>query len=353
MFTMAIKTTISELAALPIPETAAQVITLNLNLSKLAYDEAEQLRVKNLLKEIRRKLGTEADSFVTEVNDLVRQQLPYAGITVVFESSAAAVYYVDRTSIEESTVHVGETIDFLMLLSEAPNSDYTLIELNRDSSQLFRLQNKKVQVLKIPDYPTSLQDALGSELSKSELNFHARGGEAFYHGHSEISQEKQIDQERYYRYLIEFLGKASSLSKSTFILMGLPQNINLFEKLNENLTIAAVRVEQSVQKLSTAEIAERVNDRIDNDNKKTSVAAVTKDFKDNLYTDLGNIQNMLNAHDIRYLFVAPEAEIAKKGPELYPQINRLLKQALIQQTAISVVTQQPQMPLVSAAAYAK
>ncbi|KRL05808.1 hypothetical protein [Liquorilactobacillus oeni] len=346
---MAIKTTISELVKLP--DVTKPMITLNLNLSKLSYDEAEQLRVKNILREIKSSLGSKVEPFITEVNDLIRQQLPYAGVTMITDHDAAKIYYVTRTSIDKTDYRIGNGVDFLLLLSESPNHDYTLIELNRDSSKLFRLQNKRVSALQIKDYPVALQDALGSEISKGELNFKARGGETLYHGHGEVSQEKQIDQERYYRYLIDFLANKTSLNENFFILMGLPQNINLFQRLNERLSISAVKISQSAQKLSLAEISNLVNKKLEVYNKEYSAAAVTKNYKDNLFTDFTNIQNMLNSRDIRYLFVASRSEIDKKEPELYPKINHLIKQALLQKTAVSIVSEQPQMPLISAVAH--
>ncbi|WP_243685809.1 hypothetical protein [Lentilactobacillus rapi] len=61
---MATIISVSDLAKLP--DLQAPVITLNLNLRKLAFDQSERLRVKNMLKEIEKKSGSDLKSFVTE-----------------------------------------------------------------------------------------------------------------------------------------------------------------------------------------------------------------------------------------------------------------------------------------------
>ncbi|MCT3399935.1 baeRF6 domain-containing protein [Lentilactobacillus hilgardii] len=346
---MAIKTTVSELAKLP--DMNAPVITLNLNLNKLAYDANEQLRVKNILKEIQKEIGPNIDSFVNEVNDLIRQELPYDGITMISDRSGSNVYYLIRTSVDEADYHTDNSIDFLLLLSASPNADYTLLELNRDNSKLYQLQNKRVSPLAVENYPLTVQDALGTELRGGELNFSGRGGQTQYHGHNETSQEKQIDQERYYHVLEDLLKDDPSLREHDFILMGLPQNINLFKKLNKALKLADISIDQSVQSLAPDKIAELVNKKIEDYNNTHSNEAITKVFRDKLFTDLNTIQNMLNSDHVRHLFVASRDEINGHDPESYAKINVMIKQALAQDANVSVVKEQPDMPLVSAVSH--
>lgn len=346
---MAVKTTVSELAKLP--EMNAPVITLNLNLNKLAYDANEQLRVKNILKQIQKEIGPSIEPFVNEANDLIRQQLPYDGITLISDRSSSQVYYLIRTSVDEADYHTDNSIDFLLLLNAAPNANYTLLELNRDNSKLYRLQNKRVSPLAVEKYPLTVQDALGTELRGGELNFSGRGGQTQYHGHNETSQEKQIDQERYYHVIENLLAKEPTLKEQQFILMGLPQNINLFKKINQDLKLAAVSIDQSVQNLAPDKIAELVNKKVDDYHNTHSNDAITKTFKGELFTDLETIQNMLNANQVRHLFVASKDEINQNDPESYAKINTMIKQALAQDAKVSVIKEQPEMPLISAVSH--
>ncbi|GEP24452.1 MAG: hypothetical protein LKF37_10335 [Lentilactobacillus diolivorans] len=342
---MAEMTSVSKLAKLPKMNTP--VITLNLNLKKLNYDTDEQTRVKTVLKKIQNEIGNGIDSFINEVNDLIRQQLPYEGITLISDKSGKQVYYLIRTSVEEADYHIDDFVDYLLLLSEAPNADYTLLELNRDNSKVYQLKNKRVSPLAVEHYPATVQDALGTEIRGGELNFSARGGNAQYHGHNETSQEKQIDQERYYRVISDLLKDDKDLGNHDFILMGLTKNVNLFKKLSKGLKISDVMIDQSVQNLSATAIAELVNNKVEEYNKAHSNDAVMNKFKDQLYTDPTNIQNLLNSRQIRQLFVASRDEINQSDPEMYAQINQLIKQALAQDADVTVVSEQSEMPLVS------
>nr|WP_252892826.1 hypothetical protein [Lentilactobacillus otakiensis] len=269
-------------------------------------------------------------------------------MTVIADHLGKNVYHLIRTSVGEADYRIENAIDFLLLLSEAPNMDYTLIELNRDNSKLYKLANKRVTALEVKDYPTTVKEALGDELRGGELNFSARGGNAQYHGHNETTQEKKIDQERYYRVLMDFLKNNQELSEHQFVLMGLSQNINLFKKINNGLHLANFEVDQSVQNDTPTEIATLVNTAIETSNRQNTAEAITKTFKDQLFTDFKNIENLLNSKDIRHLFVASRNEIKAADPKIYTEINQMIKQALAQDTSVTVVNDDPSVPLVSA-----
>ncbi|GHP14284.1 hypothetical protein YK48G_17090 [Lentilactobacillus fungorum] len=343
---MATIISVSDLAKLP--NLQAPVITLNLNLRKLAFDQSERVRVRSMLREIEKKAGNGIKSFITDVDDLTRQQLPYEGISVITDKTGANVYHLIRTSVDEPDYRIEDAIDWLLLLSEAPNPDYDLIEINRDNSRLYELKNRQVTPLTIKDYPATVQDALGTEIRGGELNFSGKGGTTQYHGHNETSQEKKIDQERYYRYIIDVINKDTDLTGHQFILMGLSQNINLFKRLNNSLKIAPVEIDQSVQNLSATEIAKLVNAEVDKHNRANTTDAINKTFRDKLFTDFTNIQNLLNSKDIRHLFVASRDEINQNDPTIYTEVNRMIKQALAQDTNVTVVNDDPSIPLVSA-----
>lgn len=343
---MATIISVSDLAKLP--ELQAPVITLNLNLRKLSFDQSEQLRVKNMLKKIQKEIGAGIEPFISDVNDLTREKLPYEGMTVIADHLGKNVYHLIRTSVDEADYRIEDAIDFLLLLSEAPNMDYTLIELNRDNSKLYKLSNKRVAPLEVKDYPTTVKEALGEELRGGELNFSARGGNAQYHGHNETTQEKKIDQERYYRVIMDFLKNNQELSDHQFVLMGLSQNINLFKKVNNGIRLADFEIDQSVQNDAPTEIAKLVNTAIETSNRQNTAEAITKTFKDQLFTDFKNIENLLNSKDIRHLFVASRNEIKAADPKVYTEINQMIKQALAQDTRVTVVNDDPSVPLVSA-----
>lgn len=130
--------------------------------------------------------------------------------------------------------------------------------------------------------------------------------------------------------------------------MGLPQNINLFKKLNNGLDLAPFEIAQSVQNDSLTDIEKLVNDTIAGYNRENTAEAITKTFKDQLFTDFNNIQNLLNSKEIRHLFVGSRSEIKAADPSVYREINQMIKQALAQDTRVTVVNDDPSVPLVSA-----
>nr|WP_252892825.1 hypothetical protein [Lentilactobacillus otakiensis] len=71
---MATIISVSDLAKLP--DLQAPVITLNLNLRKLSFDQSEQLRVKNMLKKIQKEIGAGIEPFISDVNDLTVSNCP-------------------------------------------------------------------------------------------------------------------------------------------------------------------------------------------------------------------------------------------------------------------------------------
>ncbi len=343
---MATLMTVSDLAKLP--NLKSPVITLNLDLRQLSFDQDERVRVRTMLRKIQKEIGSDIQTFVDQVDGLTREQLPYEGITVITDNDGQDVYYLPRTTVSESDYHIEDSIDFLLLLSEAPNEDYTLLELNRDNSKLYRLQDKRVSPLAVEKYPATVEDALGDEIRGGELNFSAKGGSTQFHGHNETSQEKKIDQERYYHYIIDLLKDDATLKTHKFILMGLPQNINLFRKLSKGLSVSNIQIDQSVQSQPVTEIAKLVNSAIDKYNQENTSEAINKTYRDNLYTDFGNIQDLLNSRRIRRLFVASRDQINSNDPESYGEINKLIKRALSQDTSVTVIKNDPTVPLVSA-----
>jgi hypothetical protein len=91
-----------------------------------------------------------------------------------------------------------------------------------------------------------------------------------------------------------------------------------------------------------------VNAEVDKHNRANTTDAINKTFRDKLFTDFTNIQNLLNSKDIRHLFVASRNEINQNDPTIYTEVNRMIKQALAQDTNVTVVNDDPSIPLVSA-----
>ncbi|MTD42166.1 hypothetical protein GIX45_26775 [Erwinia sp. CPCC 100877] len=125
------------------------------------------------------------------------------------------------------------------------NYHYYLLALNRDSMQLYLVENNKVQLVALPkDAPTDVITALGDELTGGNLNYSTQGGSGFnggskegvaYHGVNTKDEEVKIDWINYYQAIDNYL-------KDTFVnsdnlpirLYALTENQTVFKKIAKN-----------------------------------------------------------------------------------------------------------------------
>ncbi|MFK4566802.1 hypothetical protein [Enterococcus sp. UD-01] len=125
------------------------------------------------------------------------------------------------------------------------NYHYYLLALNRDSMQLYLVENNQVKPVSLPkDAPTDVVTALGDELTGGNLNYSTQGGSGFnggskegvaYHGVNTKDEEVKIDWINYYQAIDNYL-------KDTFVnsdklpirLYALTENQTVFKKIAKN-----------------------------------------------------------------------------------------------------------------------
>jgi hypothetical protein len=125
------------------------------------------------------------------------------------------------------------------------NYHYYLLALNRDSMQLYLVENNQVKPVSLPkDAPTDVVTALGDELTGGNLNYSTQGGSGFnggskegvaYHGVNTKDEEVKIDWINYYQAIDNYL-------KDTFVnsdklpirLYALTENQTVFKKNAKN-----------------------------------------------------------------------------------------------------------------------
>ncbi|MGX7150444.1 hypothetical protein [Enterococcus ureasiticus] len=125
------------------------------------------------------------------------------------------------------------------------NYRYYLMALNRDSMQLYLVENNQVKTVDLPaDAPTDLVGTLGDELTGGSMNYSIQGGTGYngsskegvaYHGVNTKDEEVKIDWTNYYQAIDNYL-------KDTFVnsdnlpirLYALPENQTLFKKIAKN-----------------------------------------------------------------------------------------------------------------------
>ncbi|MGX7243672.1 baeRF6 domain-containing protein [Enterococcus quebecensis] len=125
------------------------------------------------------------------------------------------------------------------------NYRYYLLALNRDSMQLYLVEDNRAKPVSLPeDAPIDLVSALGDELTGGDVNYSIQGGTGYngsskegvaYHGVNTKDEEVKIDWTNYYQAVDNYL-------KDTFVnsdklpirLYALPENQTLFKKIAKN-----------------------------------------------------------------------------------------------------------------------
>lgn len=125
------------------------------------------------------------------------------------------------------------------------NYRYYLMTLNRDSMNLYLVENGQVRSIDLPkDAPTDLVSTLGDELTGGNMNYSIQGGTGYnrsskegvaYHGVNTKDEEVKIDWTNYYQAIDNYL-------KDTFVnsdnlpirLYALSENQTLFKKIAKN-----------------------------------------------------------------------------------------------------------------------
>lgn len=138
--------------------------------------------------------------------------------------------------------------------------NFDLLCLNQDSFQLFQVNTGVPEAISLPDdAPTTLQKALGTEVSGGDLNFHAHTGghgeHVSYHGHNTADAEKEIDHRNYYQAVADYIREITAKRQRALVLFALPENQSLFRPLAKNIYLAEhLTIERSPISLTNSEL---------------------------------------------------------------------------------------------------
>lgn len=152
--------------------------------------------------------------------------------------------------------------------------DYHLLVLNRESIRLFEGHSGNIEELpidEIEDAPVDLETALGTEREGGELNYgsysssNAQAGTSqFFHGHSETSEEKDIDRERYFNIVDKFIyDHYSNETKLPLIVYTVEENQAVFRNISSNEFLADTGINGSAANMKANDIQKRAAETID------------------------------------------------------------------------------------------
>lgn len=148
--------------------------------------EKDQIKFKNFAKDAKRRFEKKYpehswDLFQTKIDELLADQSFWRNST----TSVAVIItpeevLVHRLSIRvDDQYYVGETPYVLAVIKNAQfNYPFYLLALNRDSMQVYQVENNQVREVELPEEaPTTIEKALGEEVTGGgNFNYSAQGG---------------------------------------------------------------------------------------------------------------------------------------------------------------------------------
>lgn len=244
--------------------------------------EKDQLQFKNFAKEAKARFEKKYSEkawipFQEKIDALLADQDFWRRAT----TSVAIILNAEDTFVHRLAIRVDNqyyVADKPYLLAIIKNTqfnyDYFLLALNRDSFKLYRVSNRKLSAITLPeDAPDTLEKALGDELTGGNLNYSVKGGSGYngggkegvsYHGINTKDEEVEIDWTNYYQAVDAFLKELDNPENLPLYLFALPENQTMFKKVAKTPFYSdKASIAQSPAQLSDQDIESHLNEIAD------------------------------------------------------------------------------------------
>lgn len=291
-------------------------VTVMLN-THVAHQEIEKdiLKFKNFIKEAKdrytkrypdldwNQIQTKADAILNSA-DFWRNTTKSIAIILTPEETL-----VHHLNIEvDDQYYVGDTPYLLAIIKNAQyNYEYYLLALNRDSMALYKMENKKLSAISLPETaPTTMKKALGEEITGGGASFRSSGaGGSGQHGTSDKEEEVAIDWANYYIAVGDFLRNfIEKEEKLPLYLFGLPENQVMFKRYAKNIvSTEGVGVPLSPTALSTTDLAKGA-ETITTELAQKQIASYQKLIEGKYYDLLPDIKQTASLGRVAQLFIA-------------------------------------------------
>jgi hypothetical protein len=217
---------------------------------------------KNLLRTIKKSLSQKYEkdviNVIMEPFYELEEDAPFwnntsQGIAVLASKNKCIVYNLQIPVMEFATVADSFHIKPLIKAFQSTES-YQLLGLSSNNFALFQGDRNGFSEITLPaDTPRTLEEVLGEQLTDSYLSHGSYGGagsHTMYHGHGDPKQERDIDSEKYFRYVDRFvLDHYSKPSKLPLIVVSLPEFFSLFKSISNNPYVLDDGIENSYDSL--------------------------------------------------------------------------------------------------------
>lgn len=226
------------------------------------------IRFKNLVKEAQRSLQEKAHKNFKALFDLFEEmetdrffwETASQGIAILADDEECIVYKLPMDVPNQAIV--ADSFYIKPLLKSYQSSRlYHVLSLSRDRFSLYEADRKQIFHIPVGEEHSTLEGVLGEEKTDPHLTVGAYGGgdQAMYHGHGGAKDEKQVDQERFFRYVDNYiLEQYSKTYKIPLILVGLDENQGEFRKISKNTYLIDENVKIDAESLDQRKLHGRV-----------------------------------------------------------------------------------------------
>lgn len=260
-------------------------IAMELQASTLTNDK-DRIQFGNLVNEARHKLE---DSDLEEKTKLLEQLdvvmnhqdelVQFIGGLTVYITPDDVYFYHLAIPVKER-VQIGKLPYVLPLLVNYQfTREYHLLVLDRESIRMFEGHGDRIEEIDLSNYedaPVDITTALGTEEDDRDVTHGSfsggfrqggapdRGAQKAYHSHDDISEERDIDRERYFQRVDEFVySHFTDKKKVPLILYSVEENQAVFRAVSDNEQLADTSLHGSATNLQTSDIQEKVAETID------------------------------------------------------------------------------------------
>ncbi|HVS19634.1 MAG TPA: hypothetical protein VMT18_13605 [Planctomycetota bacterium] len=172
-------------------------------------------------------------------------------------ASADEFQIIDLQRPVENLVVVADSFHVKPLLRVLQSADrYQILCLNRHEARLYEGNRDALDAVELPNVPSTITEALGTELTEPHLTVASygkgagKGGKESYHGHGGKQAEVDIDMERFFRVVDRaILEHHSQTSGLPLMLAALPQYHAPFRKLSDNPYLMEGGIEMATEDL--------------------------------------------------------------------------------------------------------
>jgi len=230
-------------------------------------NKRDTIMFRNLIRVIENSLEKKYDKgFIDSImkpfheleGDIRFWQKTSDGIAVLANQNKCIVYNLQGPAEEFATV--ADSFHIKPLIKEFQSlENYHLLGLSRNSFTLYQGNRHGFsEVLLDPDTPRILEEVLGKQLTDPYLThgtYGGTGGKAMFHGHGDSRKEIDVDTEKYFRYVDDFVTENySKPSELPLILVALPEHHSLFSKISDNPYLLEDGINISYESLEMDEI---------------------------------------------------------------------------------------------------